>query len=166
MLDFFNGMVYTVLVMKNISDFTSKLALPLDINDIQKHVKCYRKNITETNAKMVISFNEKVSWNGNRKINECRVNFELRPNSVTENLMLSISGDIWNLTKTDCMSAGQCLDTMLEYAKAAHWQSGAIAILEEIITLWTKYHLNGMYSGHTTGFDEEDLPKIWKYFSL
>ena len=159
-------MVYNVLVMKNISEFTNKLSLPLDINDIQKHVKCYRKNISETTARVIISFNEKVSYNGNRKINECRVNFELRLNECTNSLMLSISGDVWNLTKTDCVMAGQCLDDMLNYAKAAQWKSGAIDILEEINMLWEKYHLNGMFSGRKSGFDEEDLPKIWKYFSL
>ena len=159
-------LVYNVLVMKSISDLTSKLSLPLDTNDIQKHVKCYRKNIGETTARVVISFNEKVSYNGNRKINECRVNFEFRLNECTNSLMLTISGDVWNLTKTDCVMGGQCLDGMLNYAKAAHWKSGAIDILEEIIMLWEKYHLNGMYSGHKSGFDEEDLPKIWKYFSL
>ena len=159
-------MVYNVLVMKNITEFTNKLSLPLDTNDIQKHAKCYRKNIGETTARVTLSFNEKVSCNGNRKINECRVDFELRLNECTNRLMLSISGDVWNFTKTDCVIGGQCLDRMLDYAKAAHWKSGAIDILEEINMLWEKYHLNGMYSGHNSGFDEEDLPKIWKYFSL
>ena len=159
-------MVYNVRVMKNISDLTNKLSLPLDTNDIQKHVKCYRKNIGETTARVTISFNEKVSYNGNRKINECRVDFELRLNECTNSLMLCICGDVWNFTKTDCVMGGQCLDDMLNLAKAAHWKAGAIAILEEINMLWKKYHLNGMYSGHNSGFDEEDLPKIWKYFSL
>ena len=61
------------------------------------------------------------------------------------------SGTIWNTKHTDCMTAGQCLDTIAKYVKDP-------AFLE-IYAFWKKYHLNGMNAGTP---EQEQAIKEWE----
>ena len=53
---------------------------------------------------------------------------------------LSICGTVWNHIKSDCYTAGQCLDDLKEYFPNDK-------IFNEIYLLWKKYHLNDMQAG-------------------
>ena len=69
-----------------------------------------------------------------RRVNLVEIDIEFK------NDELSICGAIWNATKTDCFTCGQCLDTIKEYLPT----NKAFA---EIYNLWKNYHLNGMNAG-------------------
>ena len=74
-------------------------------------------------------------------------------NTTPEYDELSISGTIWNTKKTDWRCGGQCLDTIKEYRR----QLSDPALFDELYTLWSKYHLNGMHAGtpeQETAIDE------------
>lgn len=88
--------------------------------------------------KRTISFG-KIDFNyTGRKINEVEIEIELR--DTEKGPELSISGTIWNSTKTDCQTGGQCLDSILPFFKANEK-------FQTIYRLWQTYHLNGMHIG-------------------
>ena len=53
---------------------------------------------------------------------------------------LSICGTVWNRLKTDCISAGQNLDTIRELI-------GFSPLLKRVYPIWQRYHLNDMKAG-------------------
>ena len=55
---------------------------------------------------------------------------------------LSISGTVWNRLKTDCISAGQNLDTIRELV-GLRWQP----LMKRVHYIWQRYHLNDMKAG-------------------
>ena len=55
---------------------------------------------------------------------------------------LSICGTIWNRLKTDCISAGQNLDTIRELV-GLRWQP----LMKRVHYIWQRYHLNDMKAG-------------------
>lgn len=80
----------------------------------------------------------KVDWYGTgRKANLPEVEIELR--DTPKGPELSICGRVWNARRTDCATAGQCLDSMAEKVKSPKFK--------EIHRLWKLYHLNGMHAG-------------------
>ena len=79
-----------------------------------------------------------------RKINAVEVEVRLSDKGV-----FTASGTIWNSKHTDCVCAGQCLDTIAKYVKAPQFK--------KIHRLWKQYHLNDMHAG--TVAQEEALEK-------
>lgn len=61
------------------------------------------------------------------------------------------SGSVWNARQTDCLTCGQCLDTIAEYI--------ADPVFAEIYKLWKQYHLNGMHAGTP---EQEAAVNEWK----
>lgn len=106
--------------------------------------------------KKVIDFG-KINYTGSGRRYPATVEIELRtcggePTFVIENgekkptgkttpeyIELSICGNIWNTTKTDCYSCGQNLDEISKYIHTPEFK--------KIYTWWKKYHLNGMNAG-------------------
>ena len=87
--------------------------------------------------KKEISFG-KIAFYGNRKINLVTVIVEL--NEKKGKKTFSACGYIWNKSQTDCITCGQCLDTIHEYLKGNE-------LFEKIYRLWKLYHLNDMHAG-------------------
>ncbi len=93
----------------------------------------------------------KVDYNGRgRKINAVYLTLELKQvdrvartvqldtvNSVT---VVSICGEIWNGSQTDCVQCGQCIDTILEFFPGDRK-------VQRIHDLWKQWHLNDMKAG-------------------
>ncbi len=80
--------------------------------------------------KKEISFG-KIAYYSTRRINEITINIELRKNE------LSLSGNIWNGSGTDCYSAGQNLDEIYEFRDKLKNKE----LFEELYFYWKKYHL-------------------------
>ena len=72
-----------------------------------------------------------------RKVNA--VELELRLDGTSKGPRFSASGAIWNSRRTNCETAGQCLDAIFEFPEMKPYA--------EIYELWKKYHLNDMHSG-------------------
>lgn len=80
----------------------------------------------------------KVDFNGTgRKVNA--VELELRLEDAAEGPRFAASGAIWNSRHTDCLTAGQCLDTIFKFPEMKPYA--------EIYDLWLRHHLNDMHSG-------------------
>lgn len=73
----------------------------------------------------------------NRGRKDCPVTVEVELREREQGPELSICGTIWNRTKTNCYTAGQCLDTIAEYVHDP--------IFKELYGFWELYHLNGMH---------------------
>lgn len=73
-----------------------------------------------------------------RKINSVDVEIELR--GTEDKPVLAICGEVWNMSHTDCETAGQCLDELLPFFKGNKK-------FTEIHRLWKLYHLNDMHAG-------------------
>ena len=88
---------------------------------------------------MKITF-KKIDFNGTgRRINEPEIRIELKEKEPGKPV-LSISGGVWNAHKTDFITCGQCLDTMLPYLKHDK-------LFLKIYRLWSLHHLNDMNAG-------------------
>jgi hypothetical protein len=85
----------------------------------------------------------KVDYAGNgRHSYPADVDVELRQREGTEGngrTELSICGNIWNTRKTDCVSCGQNIDTLLELVPGKK--------MRRIHEVWSEWHLNGMKAG-------------------
>lgn len=88
--------------------------------------------------KRTFSFGKYAVRNPNRKVNEITVDMELR--STDKGPELSICGDAWNSSHTDCIIGGQCLDSLSKYVNGNK-------VFNELYRLWRSYHLNGMHAG-------------------
>ncbi len=77
-----------------------------------------------------ISFG-KIAYYSTRRINEITINIELK------NDCISLSGNIWNGSHTDCYSCGQNLDEIYEFKN----QLKNKELFEELYFYWKKYHL-------------------------
>ena len=82
----------------------------------------------------------KVSAQNSRKINLVEVEIALEDKGEGKP-EFTASATVWNSRHTDCIMGGQCLDSIWEnYADQLENKE----LFEEILTLWNKYHLNGM----------------------
>lgn len=82
----------------------------------------------------------KVDATGNGiKDNAIEIKWELYENSRGETCF-SMSGTIWNRLKTDCISAGQNIDTIRKLTKFN-------PTVKEMYQVWKEYHLNDMQAG-------------------
>lgn len=75
----------------------------------------------------------KIAYYSKRRINTVTVTVEF------EDGVFTASGDIYNMTHTDIVCGGQCLDTIAEYIHTP--------LFKEIYRLWKLYHNNDMHSG-------------------
>ena len=66
-----------------------------------------------------------------------------------DTLRLSICGSIWNRLRTDCISAGQNLDSLLEII--CKTRDKQMALMMRIHIIWERYHLNDMKAGSSRG---------------
>lgn len=73
-----------------------------------------------------------------RKENLVEVEMELTALDKVR-IQFTACGLIWNRTQTDCLQAGQCLDTINEYVQSP--------LFKTIYSLWKKYHLNTLHAG-------------------
>ena len=158
--------------MKTIEELKSAFGTMTTIHNADKIIKDKKSSFTECNMNkskeigVSFFFNEKVSLNGNRRVNPCSITIYIEETEYPRGLRVSFMGDIWNSTLTDCLRGGQCLDAMLDYAKKANWKSETITLLEEIVSLWKKYHLFGIYSNYDGPIPDEDLLRIWSLFNM
>jgi len=82
----------------------------------------------------------KVDGTGNGiKDNAVDISWELYKNSRDE-ICFTMSGMIWNRLKTDCISAGQNIDTVRKLC-------GFNPVVKQMHTVWKEYHLNDMQAG-------------------
>ena len=82
----------------------------------------------------------KVDATGNGiKDNAIEIKWELYENSRGETCF-TMSGTIWNRLKTDCISAGQNIDTIRKLTMFN-------PIVKEMYQVWKEYHLNDMQAG-------------------
>ena len=88
--------------------------------------------------KRTINFG-KIAYNGNRKINSVDLDITLR-NADTDKPEFSVCGTVWNGRHTDCVTGGQCIDSIDKFFKHDR-------LYKLIENLWKKYHLNGMNAG-------------------
>lgn len=80
----------------------------------------------------------KIDYNGiGRRINPVTIEIELK--ETDKGYCFSAMGAVWNQTKTDWITGGQCLDSI---AKRLHTPE-----FMEIYRLWNLYHLNDMHAG-------------------
>lgn len=158
--------------MKTIEELKSAFGTMTTIRNADKIIKDKKSSFTESNMNkskeigVSFFFNEKVSLNGKRRVNPCSITIYIEETEYPRGLQVSFSGDIWNSALTDCLRGGQCLDDMLDYAKKANWKSESIALLEEIVSLWKKHHLFGIYSNYDGPIPDEDLLRIWSFFNM
>lgn len=158
--------------MKTIEELKSAFGTMTTIHNADKIIKDKKSSFTESNMNkskeigVSFFFNEKVSLNGNRRVNPCSITIHIEETEYPSGLRVSFMEDIWNSTLTDCLRGGQCLDAMLDYAKKANWKSESITLLEEIVSLWKKYHLFGIYSNYDGPIPDEDLLRIWSLFNM
>lgn len=79
----------------------------------------------------------KVDWNHTgRKINPVEVTVELRNNNDGKPVFAA-SAVVYNQTKTDCWTAGQCLNHI-------HLNDDTFKFIKK---MWQAYHLNDMHAG-------------------
>lgn len=76
-----------------------------------------------------------------RKNNEIVLEIEIR--NIENKPELSICGCVYNKTKTDCVAAGQIIDSLVEF----HSDFKPNGRFGKIIDIWKKHHLNGMHAG-------------------
>lgn len=102
----------------------------------------------------VLEFGKIDYYNIGRKINAVSINFGFNVMS-DGTYCFSVSGNIWNLKRTDIVYGGQCLDTeeLDELAK----EHKSFATIRE---LWSKYHLNYLHAG--TKEQEEALAMAYE----
>lgn len=80
----------------------------------------------------------KIDYMGNgRKINPVEVEIELE--ETDKGYRFSASGAVYNQTKTDWITGGQCLDSIAKHLRTLEFM--------EIYRLWKLYHLNDMHAG-------------------
>lgn len=158
--------------MKTIEELKSAFGSMTTVHNADKIIKDKKLSFTDSNMNkskeigVSFFFNEKVSVNGNRRVNPCSITIRIEETEYPRGLQVTFSGDIWNSTLTDCLRGGQCLDGMLDYAKKANWKSESIALLEEIVSLWEKYHLFGIYNKYDGPIPEDDMFRIWSFFNM
>lgn len=80
----------------------------------------------------------KIGLYGKRKINLVEVEVALEGYSTKA--VFTSCATVWNQSKTDCILAGQCLDTLVPYLKDNK-------LFMKIHRLWKLYHLNNMKAG-------------------
>lgn len=80
----------------------------------------------------------KIGLYGKRKINSVEVEVALEDDS--DKPVFTTSATVWNQSQTDCILAGQCLDTLVPYLKNNE-------LFMKIHRLWKLYHLNNMKAG-------------------
>lgn len=80
----------------------------------------------------------KIGLYGKRKINSVEVEVALEDYPTKP--VFTVSATVWNQSKTDCILAGQCLDTLVPYLKDNE-------LFMKIHRLWKLYHLNNMKAG-------------------
>lgn len=100
-----------------------------------------------------INFGKIDFYGRGRKVNLVTVNLELT--ETKKGLEFTASATVWNSTKTDCVMAGQCLDTLYNDFKLKNNK-----LFKKIHELWKKYHLNGMHAGTKK---QEDALKSTKW---
>lgn len=158
--------------MRTIEELKSAFGTMTTIHNADKIIKDKKSSFTECNMNkskeigVSFFFNEKVSLNGIRRVNPCSITIYIEETEYPRGLRVSFMGEIWNSTLTDCLRGGQCLDAMLDYAKKANWKSESITLLEEIVSLWEKYHLFGIYSKYDGPIPDKDLLRIWSLFNM
>ena len=83
---------------------------------------------------------DKIAFYGGKRINipEVEVNLEYKEKGPE----LSICGTIWNSRHTECVCAGQCLDTMMKFSSLANNTT-----FKKLHSLWKNWHLNGLHAG-------------------
>lgn len=96
----------------------------------------------------------KIAYWSNRKINPVTVDVEIRKHSSGEEY-LSISGNIWNQTKTEVISCGQNLDTIKEKLGTDN------LLFNRIYYFWEKYHLK-----YIDKIPKEDLKELLDLFKF
>ena len=96
----------------------------------------------------------KIAYLSNRKINPVTVNVEIRKHLSGEEY-LSISGTIWNQTKTEELSCGQNLDTIKEKLGTDN------LLFNRIYYFWKKYHLK-----YIDKIPKEDLKELLDLFKF
>ena len=65
-------------------------------------------------------------------------------------LELTISGNVWNKRKTDVVSCGQNYDELLEHLNKNEFKTLNVVHVNDLyslITIWKRWHLNGMNAG-------------------
>lgn len=95
----------------------------------------------------------KIAYSEKAKINLVTVDVLL---SGTKAPALSISGTIWNKSKTDSVRCGQCLADIKKYINSP--------LFDEIYRFWQLYHLNDMHAGTEAQEKMLDNAKITDYF--
>ena len=104
--------------------------------------------------KAEISFGKVDGYGRGRKNCEVTLDVELRDSDKGPEF--SVCGNLWNVTHTDIICGGQCVDDLFwEYGK----QMQNPKLYAEILELWKKYHLNGMHAGTE---EQEDAIAEWK----
>jgi hypothetical protein len=78
----------------------------------------------------------KIAYYGSRKIHEVTIEIAIYYND-DGTYQFTASGNIWNGSRTDIISAGQNLDEILKYIHLLNHQS----LFLEIYSYWMKYHL-------------------------
>ena len=89
--------------------------------------------------KRTFTFGKIAYWPKTRKANSVDVDIYVRKLDNGE-FEFSAMGAIWNCRHTDHISGGQNLDTIRKYVHGN-------PIFDEIFSLWSEFHLNGLNSG-------------------
>ena len=137
--------------------------------NIIKDKKVTLTNLNHNNKKEIhleFFFNEKVSVNGNRRVNPCSIDIRLEETEYERGIRLSVVGNVWNSRKTDLEHCGQCQDNMKRLIDMADWKPESIALFDEICSLWEKHHLFGIYSNYDGPIPEDDMFRIWSLFNM
>lgn len=83
----------------------------------------------------------KIAYTSKRRINLPTLEVDFYHNSKGQ-YVFSVCGEIWNSRHTDCITCGQCLDTMDEIPELHH-----NPLFAKIYRLWKLYHLNDCHAG-------------------
>jgi hypothetical protein len=104
--------------------------------------------------KKVFNFGKYAVSNPSRKANEITVEVNLK--ETGKGLEFTASGMVWNARHTDCIMGGQCIDDLAEYLKGNK-------TYKTILSMWQKYHLNGMHAWCQCPHEENPREKVKIY---
>ena len=79
-------------------------------------------------------------------------------------ISVSLMGDIWNSLHTDCVTCGQCLDTIERVAYQFPTESQKV--IKQLLKIWRKWHLKKDAPADVIALHEKLFKLDGKYFDV
>jgi len=126
--------------------------------------RAIKNEYRDTPGSKVLALGMVVGYGNSRKDCSCTLTVELRERNgqftttdhriIKQYMELSICGAVWDRRAYDCLTCGQCADTIRE-----HFQHDVR--VQRICDVWDRWHLNGLNAGcvhqKTGDYDKEEI---------